>query len=241
MYYIYKITNLKNKKCYIGITSTKKDIDYDFFDKKHPIYKRFKQHEKANSLIGNAIRKGNEDSFLLEQIGKYDINDTNFIKHIESRLILQNNSLFPYGYNKSLSTKYLENYSLQQTYKKNNADLYGISVDDYGSFSIDLYKEYDKCYLINIDNKWTNINKINKNFLYNNKYITYDDNDIKYVKYFTIKSNNLLFVINCYNKIIKKKYNINYSNYLIDYEEVERKIKNNECINYFLTKSQIFV
>ena len=50
---VYKITNMNNYKIYVGQT-------------KFTAEKRFKEHSKANSLIGNAIRKYGEEQFSLE-------------------------------------------------------------------------------------------------------------------------------------------------------------------------------
>lgn len=53
--YIYKITNLVNGKLYIGQT-------------KHNVDTRFKEHSKASSIIGRAIRKYGKDNFTIEII-----------------------------------------------------------------------------------------------------------------------------------------------------------------------------
>ena len=52
---IYCITNLINGKKYIGLTT-------------RCIYERFKEHSKANSYIGYAIRKYGENNFAIQSI-----------------------------------------------------------------------------------------------------------------------------------------------------------------------------
>lgn len=55
MMIIYKITNLTNNKMYIGKT-------------KYGIVKRFKEHTKSSSELGNDIKKLGIDKFKIEQI-----------------------------------------------------------------------------------------------------------------------------------------------------------------------------
>ena len=47
---VYKITNLVDGKCYVG--KTKREIE-----------QRFKEHQNANSCIGEAIRKYGAENF----------------------------------------------------------------------------------------------------------------------------------------------------------------------------------
>lgn len=54
-YEVYKISNDINDKLYIGITSSGISV-------------RFKQHSKAESYIGNAIRKHGVEHFKIEVI-----------------------------------------------------------------------------------------------------------------------------------------------------------------------------
>ena len=81
---VYKITCLINRKLYIG--QTRKSVE-----------KRFKQHARANSLIGRAIRKYGVENFKIE-----------IIEHCESKAQLNErenfwinalNSKQPNGYN----------------------------------------------------------------------------------------------------------------------------------------------
>ena len=81
---VYKITCLINRKLYIG--QTRKSVE-----------KRFKQHARANSLIGRAIRKYGVENFKIE-----------IIEHCESKAQLNErenfwidtlNSKKPNGYN----------------------------------------------------------------------------------------------------------------------------------------------
>ena len=55
--YIYKITNTKNNKSYIGITTRN-------------LKKRWEQHKIADTYIGRAIRKSGEENFLFEELDK---------------------------------------------------------------------------------------------------------------------------------------------------------------------------
>ena len=55
--YIYKITNLKSDKSYIGITTRNLD-------------KRWDEHKIADTYIGRAIRKYGEKEFLFEELDK---------------------------------------------------------------------------------------------------------------------------------------------------------------------------
>ena len=54
---IYKITNLLNEKIYIVQT-------------KQPIEKRFLQHSKANSPLGQAMRDCGLENFTIEVVGR---------------------------------------------------------------------------------------------------------------------------------------------------------------------------
>ncbi len=85
MEYIYKITNLKNGKFYIGKT---KNVD-----------KRWKEHislaGKKRHPLYDAIQHHGVENFLVETI---DQADTNFIDELERRWILQTNAI-SFGYN----------------------------------------------------------------------------------------------------------------------------------------------
>ena len=59
---VYKITNLYNGKVYVGQT-------------KFSVEKRFKEHAKADSLIGRAIRKYGEENFYREVLATCETRD----------------------------------------------------------------------------------------------------------------------------------------------------------------------
>lgn len=86
-FYIYKITNLLNNKCYIGKTKNLKS--------------RFYQHCRGSdthkSLIHLAIKKYGKSNFLFEKI--YECHDEKEISEKEIFYIRKHNSLSPNGYN----------------------------------------------------------------------------------------------------------------------------------------------
>lgn len=59
--YIYKITNIKNNKVYIG--QTKQSIEQRFIQ-----HKSHARNYRNNHKLGNAIRKYGEDNFIIEKI-----------------------------------------------------------------------------------------------------------------------------------------------------------------------------
>ena len=61
--YIYKITNIKNNKVYIG--QTKQNIEQRFIQ-----HKSHARNYRNNHKLGNAIRKYGEDNFIIEEIEK---------------------------------------------------------------------------------------------------------------------------------------------------------------------------
>ena len=81
---IYKITNLLNEKIYIGQT-------------KQPIEKRFLQHSKANSPLGQAMRDCGLENFTIEVIERYQ----NELNEREKFWIKVLKSKSPNGYNLS--------------------------------------------------------------------------------------------------------------------------------------------
>ena len=89
MYNLYKITNLLNNKCYIGITNRNPE-------------ERFAEHKKpsASSFIGKAIQSDGIDNFSFEII-LTNIEDSEISK-LECEYIQKYNSLLPNGYNADL-------------------------------------------------------------------------------------------------------------------------------------------
>lgn len=82
--FIYKISNTRNDKVYIGQTTLSAQ-------------KRFLEHSRSNSLIGNAMRKHGIDCFSVEII---DVASSQLeLDHKERYYISQLNSQTPNGYN----------------------------------------------------------------------------------------------------------------------------------------------
>ena len=81
---IYKITNTLNEKLYVGQT-------------RQPIEKRFLQHAKAHTPLGNAMRTCELENFTLEVIERCETqsqaNERFWIKVLKCRV--------PNGYNQS--------------------------------------------------------------------------------------------------------------------------------------------
>lgn len=236
MYYIYRITNLQNKKVYIGITSDKTEIITKQNIEK-AIYKRFNQHKKANSLIGNALRKYDEDCFMLEYISVFNSNDKKFIKTIESRFIKKHNSLSPNGYNDSFSSNYIETYNLHEVENSNIAHLFNIQISKYGKFSFSIYRKEYQCQLIKLNNQWININTLSNKELREKELVLFH-NDVKYIKQNVIESYNLLHVIKCRNAIIRKH---SLQDFIISENEIKERLENDLHINYILTKSHLLI
>ena len=84
MYKIYLITNLENKKQYVGIT-------------KFSITERFYQHTKRGFILTEAIKKYGEDKFSIELIEEVDTAERAY--ELEQSYIKEYNSKVPYGYN----------------------------------------------------------------------------------------------------------------------------------------------
>ncbi len=84
MYNIYLITNLENKKQYVGIT-------------KFSITERFYQHSKRGFLLTEAIKKYGEDKFFIELIEEVDSAGRAY--ELEQYYIKEYNTKVPYGYN----------------------------------------------------------------------------------------------------------------------------------------------
>ncbi len=81
---VYKITNLINEKIYVGQT-------------KFSVKKRFKEHAKADSLIGRAIRKYGEEYFDYEVIETCETREEAY--ELEIYFIQHFNCMTPNGYN----------------------------------------------------------------------------------------------------------------------------------------------
>jgi hypothetical protein len=99
---IYKITNIINKKIYIGqavshILNHKKYRPYGMEGRlRCHISEAFSSKKNQCHYLNNAIRKYGSQNFSLELITTCNISDANII---ESEEILKNNSLYPNGYN----------------------------------------------------------------------------------------------------------------------------------------------
>ncbi len=99
---IYKITNLINKKIYIGqavshILNHKKYRPYGMEGRfKCHISEAFSSKKNQCHYLNNAIRKYGSKNFSVELLKICNINDVN---NFESEEILKNNSLYPFGYN----------------------------------------------------------------------------------------------------------------------------------------------
>ena len=105
---IYKITNLINKKIYIG-----QAVSHILNHKKFRPYgslKRFKCHvSEANSskknqshYLNNAIRKYGEENFKVDVLDYCELEDSD---NLETKYIKEYNSLFPNGYNLKIGGK----------------------------------------------------------------------------------------------------------------------------------------
>ena len=57
--FVYKVTNLIDGKCYVGKT-------------RRSLEERFKEHSKANSGLGNAIRELGIEKFKIEVLEGYE-------------------------------------------------------------------------------------------------------------------------------------------------------------------------
>ncbi|MBR1645980.1 MAG: GIY-YIG nuclease family protein [Selenomonadaceae bacterium] len=83
---VYKITNRLNEKPYVGLTQ-------------QSIEKRFMQHSKANSPLGNAMRQCGLENFTIEVIERCETLEQ--AKKQERFWIRVLNSKVPHGYNQS--------------------------------------------------------------------------------------------------------------------------------------------
>lgn len=91
MYYIYKITNLKTKKIYIGQTDNLKRRKYQHF------YYADKNADKGSPYLYSSIRKYGKKNFSFEEIEYCETLDLANKK--ETYYIRKYNTLMPNGYN----------------------------------------------------------------------------------------------------------------------------------------------
>ena len=90
--YIYKITNTKNDKPYIGITT-------------RPLKKRWDEHKIAETYVGRAIRKYGEENFSFEELDKAA--SLNELVELEKSYIKLFNA-FNKGYNQNIGGDFPE-------------------------------------------------------------------------------------------------------------------------------------
>ena len=96
---VYKLTNMDNGKIYIGQT-------------KFTVEKRFKEHAKAKSLIGEAIRDYGEEHFLLEVLKICETREEAYA--LEISFIAKFNCMAPNGYNLTKGGRYCPPYKSQR-------------------------------------------------------------------------------------------------------------------------------
>lgn len=83
---IYKITNIKNGKTYVGQTSKS-------------LKNRFDHHKHQNSLIGKAIRDEGPENFTIEEIMLFDNDDNQYIANEFEMFMADVYNSFDKGYN----------------------------------------------------------------------------------------------------------------------------------------------
>ena len=81
---VYKLTNTDNGKIYVGQT-------------RFSVEKRFKEHAKAPTLIGDAIRKYGEEQFLIEVLENCETREEAY--ELEIFFIAKFDCMAPNGYN----------------------------------------------------------------------------------------------------------------------------------------------
>lgn len=91
--FIYKITNLKSGKIYIGRTckSIDKRLKEHFCDSKYPM---------NNSPLHYDMKQFNKEDFVIEKIYEFYTKSFSYADKVELSFIHKYNSLFPNGYNK---------------------------------------------------------------------------------------------------------------------------------------------
>ena len=99
---IYKITNLINKKIYIGqavshILNHKRYRPYGMDGRfRCHISEAYSKKKNQSQYLNNAIKKYNQQNFIVELIETCEIKDAD---NLEQKYIKQYNSLYPNGYN----------------------------------------------------------------------------------------------------------------------------------------------
>ena len=99
---IYKITCILNNKCYIGqavshILNHKRYRPHGMEGRlKQHISEAYSQKKNQSKYLNNAIKKYLPENFKVELLKNCLLNDGNIIEQEE---IINNNSLYPYGYN----------------------------------------------------------------------------------------------------------------------------------------------
>ena len=81
---VYKLTNTDNGKIYVGQT-------------RFTVEKRFKEHARAESFIGDAIRKYGEEQFMIEVLETCETREEAY--ELEIFFIAKFNCMAPNGYN----------------------------------------------------------------------------------------------------------------------------------------------
>lgn len=94
MIYIYSITNLRNNKRYIGMTS-------NTYNRKRAHFWALKNNKHSNEKLQKAYNSYGEDCFEFEVVEKIDTNDRMLALHRENFYINEYNS-YKNGYNKTL-------------------------------------------------------------------------------------------------------------------------------------------
>jgi group I intron endonuclease len=84
---VYKITNLKTGKSYVGQTVE---------SVKERFYAHY-QDKRANTYVGNALRSEGRQNFIFEEL--FIAFDKESLNLVEKLLVEQLNTLYPNGYN----------------------------------------------------------------------------------------------------------------------------------------------
>lgn len=106
-YNIYLITNLKNKKQYVGIT-------------KFSIEERFAQHVKRGFLLTEAIQKYGEQMFSINLIEEVESSDIAY--ELEQYYIKEYNTKVPNGYNLTDGGDGIFGWEATEEYRKECSD-----------------------------------------------------------------------------------------------------------------------
>ena len=101
---IYKIENQKNGKCYVGQTVSGKRTRGKYYSR--TIANRFVEHinsSKKTSPLYKAIKEYGQDTFLISELERCDIEDADKKEH---ECIMSLNTLVPQGYNVQKYSRY---------------------------------------------------------------------------------------------------------------------------------------